>query len=76
MVDPVIRVEHLSKKFCRSLKQGMLYTAADVLRDTVGFPARFASLRPGEFWALDDVSFTLMPGQCLGLIGDNGAGRR
>ena len=75
MVDPVIRVEHLSKKFCRSLKHGMLYTAGDVLRDTIGLPSRSDSLRPGEFWALDDVSFTLMPGQCLGLIGDNGAGK-
>ena len=26
-------------------------------------------------WALRDVSFTLAPGQCLGLVGDNGAGK-
>ncbi len=26
-------------------------------------------------WALKDISFTLQPGQCMGVIGDNGAGK-
>lgn len=32
-------------------------------------------LRPHEFWALQNISFDLKRGGCLGLIGDNGAGK-
>ena len=35
-----------------------------------------AGLRPGEFWAIKDVSFELRRRECLGLIGHNGGGRR
>jgi lipopolysaccharide transport system ATP-binding protein len=73
--DVLIRVEGVSKKFCRSLKQSLWYGMKDIGREMLGRTGHTDVLRPGEFWAVNDVSFELRRGECLGLIGRNGAGK-
>ena len=73
--DVLISVDHVSKKYCRSLKHSMLYGVYDVARDMFGLNGHNEQLRKTEFWAIDDVSFDVKRGECLGIIGPNGAGK-
>ena len=76
MGETLIKVEGLSKKFCRSLKKSLWYGMRDIGSELTG--RRHGAndiLRPDEFWAVKDINFELKRGECIGLIGHNGAGK-
>ena len=68
-MSAIIRFENVSKKFTLHHERPRSFQelAVNLLR---------RGPRPREeFWALRDVSFTVQPGQTLGFIGANGAGK-
>jgi ABC-type polysaccharide/polyol phosphate transport system ATPase subunit len=71
---PLVRLDGVWKKF----RRGEVH---DSLRDLIpalvrrGVRRADQELRREEFWALQDVSFTVEPGQTMGIIGANGAGK-
>jgi len=76
MPTPVIEVSNLGKRYYLSHQQ-----RTDTLRDSIA--QKFRGLLGGasgnsgreEFWAVRDVSFTVNPGDVVGIIGRNGAGK-
>lgn len=64
----VIRVDHVSMRFRLS---------ADRITSMKEYLVRFVTrrLKFKEFWALQDVSFSVDKGEVLGIIGHNGAGK-
>jgi lipopolysaccharide transport system ATP-binding protein len=73
--DVVLSVDGVSKKFCRDLKQSLMYGVKDIASEVMGTRRPNRTLRAKEFWALNDVSFQVRRGEAVGLVGRNGSGK-
>ena len=73
--DFAIQLDHVSKKYCTSLRRSMLYSLQDITRNMVGRPSLCKSLRKDEFWSLQDISLRIKKGEMAGVIGPNGSGK-
>jgi ABC-type polysaccharide/polyol phosphate transport system ATPase subunit len=77
LADPntVLELDKVSKKFCYHLSKTRKYGFREILRSGFGIAQANGNLRKGEFWAVRNVSFHLMRGKTIGIIGLNGSGK-
>lgn len=70
MSKPILEIQHIGKKY-RIQQSQQPYIS---LRDSIGQWLKPKS-QSQDFWALNDVSFTVNAGDTIGIIGKNGAGK-
>src|ERR1043165_4302450 len=76
MKDVVIRAENIGKRYVLSHGQresdSLIGSVSGALRNIL---SRGKNISKEDFWALQEVSFEIMRGDRVGIIGRNGAGK-
>lgn len=73
-MEPAIIVKNVSKKFNRKPTAHAHYGIRDLFSEIFGLNKN-DRLRKDEFFAVKNISFSLFPGDSIGLIGQNGSGK-
>jgi lipopolysaccharide transport system ATP-binding protein len=71
-MKPILEVRGISKKYNIHHEGNKRYLS---LRDSINNIFKIDKNSNEEFWALQDISFNVYPGESVGIIGRNGAGK-
>ena len=80
-MNPIVRVNNVSKQYSIGRREAAYDTLRESIIEAVRAPLKRLRKRNGNngnsetIWALKDVSFTVEPGEVIGIIGRNGAGK-
>src|SRR5688500_5479078 len=79
-MKPIVKVEHLSKQYQMGAREAAYGTLRESIVDLARAPFQRLRGRAGNptnqtIWALKDVDFEIGPGEVVGIIGRNGAGK-
>lgn len=69
-MKPILEIHNISKKFIINHEQQPYLS----LRDSITSVFK-SKMTKEDFWALEKVSFSVLPGDSIGIVGKNGAGK-